>query len=328
MTALLVSLLRRLLGVLATMTAVSLLVFLALETDRDGVAAKVLGQFSTQDQRQAWLLAHGYFDPLPWRYLRWAASFLTGRWGVSTYYQAEVLQLLPPRLLASGVLMASTLLVTAPLSILLGVLSGVRAGSRLDRAISIGAVVTTSIPEYASAVFLTALFVVGLGWLPGVSTLADGVRLKELILPVAVLSLASMGYLARMTRASMIETMASPYVRTAFLKGASPWRIVLRHALRNALGPSVTVLMLQLPWLLSGAIVVEVFFAYPGFGTLLYQASVNSDVYLIEACAMVGVLVVTVSQLLGDLLNQALNPRLRAGGRAPPTPSAHLEALP
>jgi peptide/nickel transport system permease protein len=108
----------------------------------------------------------------------------------------------------------------------------------------------------------------------------------------------------------MVEVMASPYVRTARLKGASTLRIVFAHALRNALGAPVTVIMLQIPWLLSGVIVVEVFFAYPGFGTLLYQASVNSDIYLIEACAMIGVVAVVVSQLISDLINTWLNPRL------------------
>ncbi len=116
-----------------------------------------------------------------------------------------------------------------------------------------------------------------------------GFSLKELILPVLVLSLFSTGYLARITRASMAEVMSTHYVRTARLKGAPLSRIVWRHALRNALIAPVTVIMLQIPWMLSGVIVVEVFFAYKGFGTLLYDAALNSDVYLIEACAMASV---------------------------------------
>jgi peptide/nickel transport system permease protein len=304
---------RRIGGMALTMLTVSLLVFLVLEVNIQGVAAKVLGQFSTLDQRHAWLLQNGYFDPLPIRYGRWLWGFLTGHWGLSTYYHADVRALIAPRLAASGLLMGAALLVTIPLALILGVLAGMRQGSPLDRAVSVLAIVTTSIPEFASAVFLSAIFVFWLGWLPGVSTLAGGLTFKEFVLPVCVLALSSTGYIARMTRASMVEVMAAPYVRTALLKGASTRRIVLRHALRNALGAPVTVIMLQIPWLLSGVIVVEVFFAYPGFGTLLYQASVNSDIYLIEACAMIGVVAVVVSQLLSDLINAWLNPRLTVG---------------
>jgi peptide/nickel transport system permease protein len=300
----------RLAGAAATMVAVSLLVFLVLEANIDGVAAKVLGQFSTIDQRHAWLLANGYLDPLPVRYARWAWGFLTGHWGTSIYYHADVRALIAPRLAASGLLMGAALAVTVPLALMLGVIAGVRQGSPADRTVSVLAIITTSIPEFASAVFLSAVFVFGLGWLPGVSTLAGGLSMKQFVLPVSVLALASTGYIARMTRASMVEVMAAPYVRTALLKGASMGRIVFRHALRNAMGAPVTVIMLQIPWLLSGVIVVEVFFAYPGFGTLLYVASVNSDIYLIEACAMIGVVAVVASQLLSDAINAWLNPRL------------------
>lgn len=302
---------------LATMLAVSLLIFLLLEFNIEGVAAKVLGQFSTPDQRHAWLLANGYFDPFPVRYLRWLGGFVTGRWGTSTYYHADILQLIRPRLAASGLLGGAALAVTIPASLILGVAAGVREGSPLDRLLSVFAILSTSIPDFASAVFLSALLVFKLGWLPGVSTLSDGPSVRELALPTLVLALSATGYISRMTRASVAEVMGAPYVRTARLKGASLARVIRSHVLRNALVTPVTVIMLQIPWLLSGVIVVEVFFAYPGFGTLLYQASINSDIYLIEACAMVGVVVVVASQIVSDLLCAWLNPRLAlAGDRA------------
>jgi len=156
--------------------------------------------------------------------------------------------------------------------------------------------------------------------LPGVSTLTSGPNLRELALPTLVLAISASGYISRMTRASVAEVMHSPYVRTARLKGASLSRIIRGHVLRNAMVTPVTVIMLHIPWLLSGVIVVEVFFAYPGFGTLLYQASINSDIYLIEACAMVGVVVVVASQILSDLICGWLNPRLSVA-RAPTTAS-------
>ena len=296
---------------LITMLAVSLLVHLALEVNVDGVAVKVLGQFSTPDQRAAWLQEHGYNDPFVTRYLRWLWAFVRGDWGVSSYYQEDIRKLIGPRLAASALLAGVALAVMVPLSLLLGIVAGARAGSGLDRSISVLAVLTTSIPDFAAAAFLTAIFVLLLGWLPGVSTMAGGFSVRELVLPVAVLVLASTGYIARMTRASMIEVMGQPYIRTAMLKGASPHRIVLGHALRNAMLTPVTVIMLQIPWILSGVIVVEVFFAYRGFGTLLYQAALNSDVYLVEACAMISVVAVVASQLLADIAYVALDPRLR-----------------
>jgi peptide/nickel transport system permease protein len=303
-------LLRKLFGMLLTMLTVSFLVFAVLELNVDDVAVKVLGQFSTADQRHAWLVQNGYTAPFLLRYLRWIGEFVTGHWGTSTYYREDVLTLIAPRLAASGLLAGAALLVIVPLGLVMGVIAGMREGSFVDRLVSVFAVVTTSIPEFASAVFLTSLFVFWLGWLPGVSTMADGFHLRELVLPVSVLTLYSAGYVARMTRSSMVEVMQSHYIRTARLKGNSMRRIIIRHALRNALITPVTVIMLQIPWLMSGVIVVEVFFAYQGFGTLLYQAALNTDIYLIEACTMISVVVVVLTQVASDLLYTWLNPRM------------------
>ncbi|WP_394155034.1 ABC transporter permease [Loktanella salsilacus] len=299
---------------IATMIAVSFLIFIALEVNVEDVAVKVLGQYSTAEQRTAWLFANGYDDPFLIRYLRWLADFACGNWGMSTYFRAPVIEMILPRLAASAMLAGGALLVIIVFGLGLGVLAGMRSGSVLDRVISVVSVITTSIPDFASAVFLSAIFVFWLGWLPGASTMISGFSLKEMILPVSVLGLYSMGYLARVTRASMVDVMSTHYIRTARLKGASMTRIVLHHALRNALITPVTVIMLQLPWLLSGVIVVEVFYAYKGFGTLLYDAALNQDIYLIEACAMISVLVVVVSQILSDLIYGWLNPRISLGG--------------
>ncbi len=305
--------LKKLASLIGTMLAVSFLVFLVLEVNVDEVAVKVLGQFSTDDQRHTWLAQHGYLDPFFVRYFRWLGGFVIGNWGTSTYYHADIMALILPRLGASGILAGAAMLVMVPVALVLGVIAGVREGSAIDRSVSVLAIITTSIPEFASAVFLTALFVFGLHALPGVSTMASGFHINELVLPVSVLALYSVGYIARMTRASMVEVMAAPYIRTARLKGAPLSRIIWRHALRNALITPVTVIMLQIPWLLSGVIVVEVFFAYPGFGTLLYQAALNTDIYLIEACAMAGVVVVVATQILSDIFYALLNPRISFG---------------
>jgi peptide/nickel transport system permease protein len=307
-------LLRKLVGMVLTMLAVSFLVFAVLELNVNDVAVKVLGQFSTPDQRQAWLQENGYTAPFLLRYVRWIWEFVTGHWGTSTYYREDVLTLIAPRLAASGLLAGAALLMIVPIGLVMGVIAGVREGSVVDRLVSVFAIVTTSIPEFASAVLLTAFFVFWLGWLPGVSTMADGFHFRELVLPVSVLTLYSAGYVARMTRSSMVEVMQSQYIRTARLKGNPMRRVIVRHALRNALITPVTVVMLQIPWLLSGVIVVEVFFAYQGFGTLLYQAALNTDIYLIEACTMISVVVVVLTQVASDLLYAWLNPRMSIRG--------------
>jgi len=297
---------KRLVAMLLTMLAVSLLVFVVLELSPGSVATKVLGPYSSPAQRQLWLAQHGYTAPLATRYLAWLGKVVTGNFGDSTRFKVPVRAILWPRLANTALLGLTTFTVMVPLSLTLGVLAGMRAGSAYDRLISLISILTTSVPEFASAVVLSALFVFGLAWLPGTSSMADGFTWQELVLPTAVLVLYDFGYVTRMTRASMVEVMHTDYIRTAVLKGL-PWHvIVLKHALRNALMTPFTVIMLQINWLLSGVIVVEFFFAYKGFGALLLEASLNQDIYLIEACTMVAV----VTQTLADVGYTYLNPRL------------------
>jgi peptide/nickel transport system permease protein len=191
------------------------------------------------------------------------------------------------------------------------VLSGMREGSKLDRTISVTSILTTSVPEFASAVLLSAIFVFSLDILPGTSSMTDGFDIRQLVLPVMVLVLYDFGYVARMTRASMAEVMTTHYIRTAVLKGLPYKTVIMRHALRNALIAPFTVIMLQIPWLLSGVIVVEFFFAYKGFGALILEASLNQDVYLLEACTMVAVFVTVMTQMISDIGYTYLNPRIR-----------------
>jgi len=302
---------KRLVTMLLTMLAVSLLVFVVLELSPGSVATKVLGPYSSPAQRQLWLAQHGYTAPLATRYLAWLGKVVTGNFGDSTRFKVPVHAILWPGLANTALLGLTTFAVMVPLSLTLGVLAGMREGSAYDRLIALLSILTTSVPEFASAVVLSALFVFGLAWLPGTSSMADGFRWQELALPTAVLVLYDFGYVTRMTRASMVEVMHTDYIRTAVLKGL-PWHVVvLKHALRNALMTTFTVIMLQINWLLSGVIVVEFFFAYKGFGALLLEASLNQDIYLIEACTMVAVGVAVVTQTLADVGYTYLNPRLR-----------------
>jgi len=294
-----------------TMVVVSMLVFLLLEINIHGVATKVLGPYSTQDQREIWLQRNGYFDPLYQRYLRWLGNFVVGDLGQSVRFKAPVIDILGPRLRNTAILGLGVFVVLIPLSLTLGILSGMREGSKLDRTISVTSIITTSVPEFASSVFLAAIFVFWLKWLPGTSTMTDGFTLRQLVLPILVLVLYDFGYVARMTRASMAEVMTTHYIRTAVLKGLPYRQVILKHALRNALIAPFTVIMLQVSWLLSGVIVVESFFAYRGFGALLLEASLNQDIFLIEACAMTAVFVAVSTQTLADIGYTYLNPRIR-----------------
>ena len=294
-----------------TMVVVSILLFLLLEFTPGNVATKVLGPYSSEEQRNLWLEAHGYFEPFYFRYFDWLGNFATGNFGDSVRFKVPVSEVLWPRLSNTAILGIATFAVMIPLSLILGVLAGMREGSKTDRSISIVSIVTTSVPEFASAVFITAVLVFWLKLLPGTSTMSDGFDIMQLILPAMVLIIYDFGYVTRMTRASMAEVMTTQYVRTAILKGLPYRRVVMRHALRNALIAPFTVIMLQINWLLSGVIVVEFFFAYKGFGALLLEASLNQDIYLIEACAMVAVFVAVATQTIADVGYTYLNPRIR-----------------
>ena len=304
-------LVNRFAGLILTIISVSLILFMVLEINGDNVAVKVLGQFSSQEQRESWLEENGYNRNAFIRYGEWLGKFFTGDLGRSTRYKTEIGPLLADRLANTGILAGLTMLFMIPLSLLLGVIAGKKSGLPTEKGISLACIITSSIPEFASSVFLASVFVYLLEWLPGVSSMYSGFDWREMVLPVSVLVLYSFGYITRMTITSVDEVNRSNYVRTAVLKGVNKSAITFRHILRNALLTPITVILLQIPWLLSGVIVVEYFFAYKGFGALLLEASLNDDIYLIEACAMVSVVAVVISQIIADISYTLLNPRIR-----------------
>ncbi len=307
----LIFLAKRLAYLVLTMLVVSMLVFLVLELDPGNVAQKVLGPYSNDEQRRLWMEANGYLQPLPVRYAQWLGNFLSGDFGMSTRFKVPVADILLPRLANTALLGLGVLIVMVPLALVLGVLAGMKEGSTQDRAISVFSIATTSIPEFASGVFLVAIFVLWLGWLPGVSNMTSGFDISQMVLPVAALVMYGFGYITRMTRASMAEVMQTHYIRTAVLKGVPARQVIMKHALRNALIAPFTVIMLQIKWLLSGVIVIEYLFAYKGFGSLLLEAALNKDIFVIEACTMVAVLVAVGTQTIADIGYMYLNPRIR-----------------
>jgi len=301
----------------------------------------------SEEQVESWLDKNGYLQPMPLKYAQWLGvmpshrletedgkvfsrciepgmdpataprfcGIIQGDWGFSTVFKDEVLTIVGVRLALTGKLMFFVMLVMVPSALLIGVLAGMNEGSRTDRTLSTFSIATTATPEYVSGVIFIVIFAssaVGLRWFKGTATSAmDDATFANFTLPVLTIALYGMGYIARMTRASMAEVMTAQYVRTARLKGVSFPNIVIKHALRNALIAPFTVIMLQIPWLLNGVVIVESLFNYKGFGWALVQAAGNNDIELLLGISVVSVFVVLITQLISDIGYVYLNPRIR-----------------
>jgi peptide/nickel transport system permease protein len=306
--------LQRLLQMALIVAVVSFVLFVVFDSPKfkRQLAVNELGGFAveTLSERdyEAWLENKGLNIPFYERYVKWVGGVLTGDFGRSYQKNADVGDLLGRALLNTGKLAFWVFALMIPIALVTGVVAGIREGSAQDRAISFLSVLFTSIPEIATAIFLTIIFALGLGWLPAKSK-GDG--LEYLVLPVLTLVLYDFGYVARMTRASVAEVMTSQYVRTAVLKGIPYRRVIMKHVLRNALIAPFTVIVLQLNWLLSGVVVVEVFFQYEGFGKLLLDAALFGDLYVVQAATLAAVLVAVLSQIISDIGYTFLNPRIR-----------------
>jgi peptide/nickel transport system permease protein len=306
--------LHRLLQMVLIMAVVSLVLFAVFDSPKfkKQLAVNELGGFAvealTEADYEQWLADKGLNVPFYERYLKWVGGLLEGDFGRSFQKNTDVGGLLLTRLANTGILAFWVFALMVPLALVTGVLAGIREGSLQDRTISIMSVIFTSIPEIATAIFLTVIFALGLGWFPAKSK-GDG--LEYLVLPVLTLVLYDFGYVARMTRASVAEVVTSQYVRTAILKGLPYRRVVMKHVLRNALIAPFTVIVLQLNWILSGVVVVEVFFQYDGFGKLLLDAALFGDLYVVQAATLAAVLVAVLSQIISDVGYTFLNPRIR-----------------
>ncbi len=308
---------RRLLQMLLIILTVSIILFLIFDSDsyKQRIALAELGNFGlssmSADDYQAWLTKKGLNIPVYERYAKWVGGVLTGDLGQSFEKATPVAPLLLDRLKNTGILAFWVFALMIPISLILGVLSGMNEGSKTDRSITFISVFFTSMPEIATAVIVTVVFALGLGWFPTKSAMINGFDGWQLVLPVMTLVIYDFGYVARMTRASMAEVMTSQYIRTAVLKGIPYNRVIMKHALRNALIAPFTIIVLQLNWLLSGVVVVEVFFEYKGFGKLLLEAALFGDIYVVQACTLVAVVIAVLSQIISDIGYTFLNPRIR-----------------
>jgi peptide/nickel transport system permease protein len=341
-------LLRRLGTMVLTALCLTFIVFYMtnLPPNLEKVAKSEVGTRITDAEVASWLDKNGYTQPVLKRYGEWLGvapgwtrtedGVTTGRciekgmdpataprfcgvfqgdWGFSNVFKDQVQTIIATRLGLTGWLMFFVMLLMVPASLLIGVLAGMREGSRTDRALSTFSIATTATPEYVSGVLFVTLFassLTGLKWFKGTATsAADGITFENFFLPVLTIALYGIGYIARMTRASMTEVMTAQYIRTARLKGVRFRDVILRHALRNALIAPFTVIMLQFPWLLNGVVIVETLFNYKGFGWTLVQAAGNNDIELLLGCSVVAVVVVLITQLISDVGYAVLNPRIR-----------------
>ncbi|MCC5975465.1 MAG: ABC transporter permease [Rubellimicrobium sp.] len=317
-----------------------------LAPNLEKIAKSEAGSRISDAEVESWLARNGYGDPMIHRYGQWlgvvpgwvieeedrirgrcirpgmapedAPTFcgiLQGDWGRSTVFRQDVSQVIARGLNLTAILMFWVMVVMVPGALLVGVLAGMREGSRTDRTLSTVSIVMTATPEYVSGVVFITVFAssaVGLRWFNGSATSAmDQITFVNFTLPVLTIALYGLGYIARMTRASMTEVMTAQYIRTARLKGVSFPTIVTRHALRNALIAPFTVIMLQFPWLLNGVVIVETLFNYKGFGWTLVEAAGNNDIELLLGVSVVSVFVVLVTQLISDIGYVFLNPRIR-----------------
>ncbi len=251
----------------------------------------------------------------PQQYIPLRKGLLRGDAGMSLQTGRPVSVTLFTRLRNSLVLAGVAFAVVMPLALLLGIVAGVNEGKAIDRAISVVGLTLTATPEFVTGIFLILIFGIWLKLVPAVAIFTSPNAIFEnpslLVLPVLTLTAAELGYVARMTRASMVEIMDMPYIRTAIIKGMPFSRVIARHAVRNALLAPITIIMLHVNWLIGGLVVVEVIFGFPGLGQYIYDAAVFGDFNAIEAAAMILVIIAVGTRLLGDFIYTLLNPRIR-----------------
>jgi peptide/nickel transport system permease protein len=251
----------------------------------------------------------------PQQYIPLRKGMIRGDAGMSLQTNRPVSHTIFGRAFNSLILAAAAFILVMPLALLLGVIAGVNAGRPSDRAISLVGLGLAATPEFVTGIFLILIFGIWLKWFPATAVFLSSDAIfrdpKILVLPVLTLMAAEFGYVSRITRASMVEVMDAPYIRTAYIKGLPRSRIIFRHALRNALMAPITVVMLQINWLIGGVIVVEVLFGIPGLGSYIYDAAMFGDYNAVAAAAMLTVTIAVITRLLGDLLYTYLNPRIR-----------------
>lgn len=300
---------------LLSLLAVSLLVFAITAVLPGDAAQEQLGRDATPEALTALRHQMGLDKPATTRYGQWLAGIVTGDPGKSVLNDAPVADTIASRLPASLLLAAVTTAFSVPLALALGILCALWRGSAFDRIVSMSSVAVVSVPEFLVATLAVLIFAVQLKWLPALSYSIDsssfGQMLRSLAMPVVSLGSVIIAQMLRMTRAALIDQLGAPYIEMVRLKGASPARTVLAHALPNAVGPIANAIALSLSYLLGGVIIIEVIFNYPGIAKLMVDAVAQRDMPLVQACAMIFCAAYLVLVTVADVCGIVANPRLR-----------------
>jgi len=294
---------------------VSVIILWGMDFLPGDIATEILGQSATPEAVAAFRQALGLDQPLYARYIHWLGALLQGDFGSSLANGRQIGELLGVRLLNTLFLAGVTALVAVPLALGLGFLAAIYRNGFFDRMINSATLTFISFPEFFLAYLLILLLSVNAGWLPSLAnvnpdqTLLE--RLYRILLPALTLTLVVMAHMMRMTRAAIINLLASPYIEMAMLKGLPRWRIILVHALPNAWAPIINVIVLNLAYLIVGVVVVEVVFVYPGMGQLMVDSVKKRDLPVVQACSLVFAATYIVLNLTADVLSVLTNPRLR-----------------
>jgi peptide/nickel transport system permease protein len=299
---------------LVTLFIVSVIVFLISDVLPGDVGRSILGRSATDAQVAQLDHELGYDKPLPQRYWKLVSGYATGDWGTSPVLNVEVRPLVLRRFGNSLILAAFAFALIVPFSIFMGVLAALHHGRWPDRTISITGLSLIALPEFVSGVILLVVFAVELGWFPSSSAVPGPNPVdwfRQLLLPSIPLMFVLFGYIARMARAGTVDALRADYTRTATLKGLPRRTVVGRHVLRNALLPTISVVSVQIGYLVGGLVVVETLFAYPGIGSLAYDSVQANDITVIEAIVLFTAVLYMLSNLVADILYAALNPRVR-----------------
>ncbi|MCB1832730.1 MAG: ABC transporter permease [Geminicoccaceae bacterium] len=301
------------LGVL-TLFVVSLIIFLGVELLPGDIAQEILGQSATPETVAALRKEMGLDLPAHERYLSWLGGMVQGDFGVSLANKRQISELISVRLWNTLFLAGLTAIVAVPVALTLGVLAALYRNSLFDRAINVFTLSSISFPEFFVAYILILFLSVDLGWFPSISNVSPDTpfleRVYRSVLPALTLTLVIVAHMMRMTRAAIINLLASPYIEMARLKGIAPRRVIVRHAVPNALAPIINVVALNLAYLVVGVVVVEVVFVYPGLGQLIVDSVSKRDLPVVQACALIFAVTYILLNLLADILSTVTNPRL------------------
>jgi peptide/nickel transport system permease protein len=305
---------RLLLGI-ATLFAASVLIFIGTEVLPGDLASAILQNSATPENLAALRHQLGLDQPAIFRFAQWLFHALRGDFGHSLANGRDVLTEIAPRFANTMFLAAYAAVVAVPTAVGLGLAAAIRQGGVFDRLVNIVTLMTISVPEYFLAYLLIKYVAVELGWFPSLANITPDTsfldRLYYSFLPMLTLVLVIVAHMMRMTRASVLAVMASPYIEMAILKGMTKTRIVLRHALPNALAPIISVVALNLAYLIVGVVVVEVVFVYPGLGQLMVDEVSKHDVPVVQACGLIFAATFILLNMTADILTIFSNPRLR-----------------